>query len=75
MLYYRDQGYDPDAMLNFMLRLGWGPKNEGKQHKVIDRQFALDIFLNNGNLRNQSANMDINMLDSYDRKYKARKNK
>lgn len=75
MLYYRDQGYDPDAMLNFLLRLCWGPKNEGRQHRIIDRQFALDLFLNNGNLRNQSANMDINMLDSYDRKYKARKNK
>jgi len=75
MLSYRDAGYDPDGMLNFLLRLGWGPKNEGKQHKIIDRQFALDIFLNSGNLRNQSANMDINMLDSYDRKYKARKNK
>ena len=73
MLYYRDKGYDPDAMLNFILRLGWGPKNEGKQHKVIDRQFALDLFLEGGNLRNQSANMDIGMLDSYDRKYKARK--
>lgn len=72
-LWYRDRGYDPDALLNFLLRLGWGPKGEGKQHKVIDRQFALDIFLKGGNLRNQSANMDINMLDSYDRKYKARK--
>lgn len=73
VLTYRDQGYDPDAILNWMLRLGWGPKNEGKQHRLIDRQFALDLFLDGGNLRNQSANMDMNMLDSYDRKYKARK--
>ncbi len=73
MLYYRDKGYDPDAMLNFMLNLGWGPKNQGKEHKVIDRQFALDIFLDGGNMRNQAANADFNTLEAYDRKYKARK--
>ena len=73
MLYYRDAGYDPDAMLNFLLRLGWGPTNEGKEHKVIDKEFALKIFLNGGNLRSQSSNMDLSALESYDRKYKARK--
>lgn len=73
MLYYRDKGYDPDAMLNFLLSLCWGPKNEGKEHKIIDRQFALDLFLNGGNMRNQSANADFNKLESYDRKYKAKK--
>ena len=73
VLSYRDAGYDPDAMLNFLLRLGWGPTNEGKEHKVIDRDFALDIFLDGGNMRSQSANMDLNMLEAYDRKYKAKK--
>lgn len=73
MLYYRDAGYDPDAMLNFLLTLGWGPKNEGKEHKVIDREFAMEIFLEDGNMRSQPSNMDIGRLESYDRKYKARK--
>lgn len=73
ILYYRDLGYDPDAILNLLLRLGWGPKNEGKEHKIIDREFALSIFLDGGNMRSQSANMDLSMLESYDRKYKAKK--
>jgi len=75
MLHYRDQGYDPDAMLNFLLNLGWAPTNQGKQHKIIDRDFALEIFINGGKLRNQSANMDLALLDSYNKKYKYIKRK
>lgn len=74
MLYYRDQGYDPDAVLNFILRLGWGPKNENKSHKLIDRSRAIDLFLKDGNMRSAPSNMDLNQLESYDRKYKAQKN-
>lgn len=73
VLFYRDAGYDPDAVLNFLIRLGWGPKNEGKEHKVIDRDFALKIFLEEGNLSSKPSNMDLNMLEAYDRKYKAKK--
>lgn len=72
MLFYRDAGYDPDAMLNFMLKMGWGIKNEGKEHKVIDREFALNIFFD-GHMNIKAANMDLNMLEAYDRKYKAKK--
>ena len=72
VLFYRDAGYDPDAMLNFLLRLGWGPHNEGKEHKVIDRDFALKIFLE-GKLSSKSSNMALDMLEAYDRKYKAKK--
>jgi len=73
MLFYRDAGYDPDAMLNFMLKLGWSIKNEGKEHAVIDREFALKIFFD-GHMNIKAANMDLNMLEAFDRKYKARKN-
>lgn len=73
MLYYRDQGYDPDAMLNFMLRLGWGPKTDDKSMKIIDKDRAVSLFLDYGNMRSQPSNMDLQLLDSYDRKYKARK--
>ena len=72
MLFYRDAGYDPDAMLNFLLKLGWSIKNEGKEHKVIDREFALKIFLD-GHMNIKASNMDLNMLEAYDRKYKAKK--
>ena len=70
MLWYREQGYDPDAVLNFMLRLGWSPKVDDKTTKIIDREKALKMFLEEGKLNNSSANMDLVKLKSFDRKYK-----
>jgi len=73
MLYYRNKGYDPDAVLNFMLRLGWGPTKDDKTTKIIDRDRALELFLDGGKMRAAPSNMDLNMLESFDRKYKAQK--
>ena len=73
MLYYRDKGYDPDAVLNFMLRLGWGPRKDDKTTKTIDRDRALGLFLDGGKMRAAPSNMDLNMLEAFDRKYKAQK--
>lgn len=73
MLYYRDKGYDPDAVLNFMLRLGWGPRRDDKTTKTINRDRALELFLDGGKMRAASSNMDLNMLEAFDRKYKAQK--
>lgn len=73
MLYYRDQGIDPDAMLNFMLRLGWGPTVDDKSTKTIDRDRALALFLDGGKMRAASSNADLQMLAAFDRKYKAQK--
>lgn len=72
MLHYRDAGYDPDAILNFMLRLGWA-ESDGKTIKKIDKDMAIDIFLTHGKMRSAPSNMDINLLDNFDRKYKAAK--
>ena len=73
VLSYRDQGIDPDAMLNWMLRLGWGPTVDDKTTALISRDRAIEMFLNGGKMRNSPANMDIQKLDSFDRKYKAKK--
>jgi glutamyl-tRNA synthetase len=73
MLWYREKGYDPDAVLNFMLRLGWAPTVDDKSKKIIDRDFALQLFLTEGKMNAKSANMDMEKLEAYDRKYKARK--
>lgn len=73
MLYYREKGYDPDAMLNFLLRMGWGPKVDDKTAAMIDRQRALELFIGGGTLKASAANMDLHKLESYDRKYKAKK--
>jgi len=72
VLWYRDQGYDPDALLNFLLRMGWGPKVDDKSTAVLTRERALELFLDGGKMRSQLANFDQQKLDSFDRKYKAR---
>lgn len=72
LLSYRDAGTDPDAMLNFLLRMGWGPRNDNKSMKMIDRDRALNIFLDHGKMRSSPAALDLAMLASFDRKYKNR---
>lgn len=73
MLHYRDAGYDPDAMLNFLSRLGWGPTVDDKTTALLPRERMLELFLSGGSMRNTPANMELHKLDSFDRKYKARK--
>lgn len=73
MISYMNAGYDPDAMLNFLLRLGWGPTKDDKSTAIIDRDMALKLFLNHGKMKNSPANIDLAKLDSFDKKYKARK--
>jgi glutamyl/glutaminyl-tRNA synthetase len=73
MLYYREKGYDPDAMLNFLARLGWGPKTDDKTTAMLPRERMLELFMTGGNLKNSTANMDLAKLEAYDRKYKAKK--
>jgi len=67
------RGYDPDGVLNFMLRLGWGPRVDDKSTKMLSRERALELFLNGGKMRNSPANVDEQKLDSFDRKYKGQK--
>jgi len=73
ILYYRDKGYDPDAVLNFMARLGWGPKIDDKTTKLLPRERMLELFLEGGKMRSSPANMDMAKLDSFNRKYEALK--
>ena len=73
MLWYKNQGYDPDAVLNFMVRLGWGPTVDDKTTAILPREKMVEIFLEGGHMKNSDANMDLIKLDSFDRKYKGRK--
>lgn len=72
MLTYKEDGVHPDALLNYMLRMGWGPKVDDKSTSLLTRQDALRLFVDGGNLRNASCNIDPAKLASFDRKYKAR---
>lgn len=69
--YYMDKNYHPEAILNFLLRLGWGPYVDDKSTALINREKALEMFLEKGKMRSSPANMDLMKLDSFDRKYKA----
>ena len=73
MLHYRNAGYDPDAMLNFLARLGWGPTVDDKSVAITDKPRMLELFLEGGKMRNSFAGFDLSKLESFDRKYKARK--
>jgi glutamyl-tRNA synthetase len=73
MLNYMKAGYDSDAMLNFLARLGWGPTKDDKSTALLPRDKMLEMFLTLGKMRSQPSNFDAGKLESFDRKYKARK--
>ena len=70
---YMDKGYSPEAILNCCARLGWGPTVDDKSTSLLPTDRMLDLFLTGGKMRSQTANFDQHKLDSFDRKYKARK--
>jgi glutamyl-tRNA synthetase len=70
LLEYRDRGVDPDAMVNWLLRLGWGPTVDDRTTRLIDRERAVRLFLDGGRMRASPANMDLALLESLDRRYK-----
>ncbi|WP_369925213.1 glutamate--tRNA ligase [Leisingera sp. XS_AS12] len=72
LLSYRDAGVDRDAMLNFLLRMGWGPSCDDKSMALIDRDRATGLFLQSGRMRASPATFDPQKLASFDRKYKAK---
>lgn len=69
LLQYKREGYTPEAMLNFMLRLGWSPKGDNKEHTYINKERALELFLS-GNLKNSAAQYDLAKLDALQKHYK-----
>lgn len=75
LLSYRDAGYDPDAVLNALLRMGWGPSVDDKSAAILPRERALDLFLTGGRMKPSPAGFDLAKLDWFDRKYKAMKDR
>lgn len=73
LLNYRDEGYDPDALLNAMLRMGWGPSRDDKSTAILTREQATDMFMTGGRMKSSPAEFDRQKLDWMDRKYKAKK--
>lgn len=61
-----------DALLNYVLRLGWSPKEDNKSNNIIDKEKAIRLFLKEGNLKSNNAKIDLNKLDWYNKKYRKR---
>jgi len=57
--YYRDSGYLPEALCNYLLRLGWG--GDGKQ-EIITRDNAIEIF-DIAHISKSPARFDIDKLN------------
>jgi glutamyl/glutaminyl-tRNA synthetase len=73
LLDYRDKGYDPDAIFNFLLRMGWGPQRDDASSTFMDKDIAKSLFLAGGSMRSANAAFDQHKLDFYDRRYKQMK--
>lgn len=75
LMHYRDAGYDRDAIFGFLLGQGWG-RSDGNTKHLMTRDDALAMFLDGGNfISRTNTGFDQFILDSLDRKWKARKEK
>jgi len=72
---YMKRNVPKEAVLNFILRLGWSPKEDNKENSIIPMNKALAMFLRNGNLRNSPAEFDEKKLQWYIKKYTIKKAK
>lgn len=72
---HRANGILPDAMLNWILRFGWSPKDAefDKKHAIIPKEFAEQIFLTEGSMKNSSSSLDLNKLAFLNKKYNTKK--
>lgn len=67
LLWYKEQGYSPETILNFILRMGWGSPLD--DNKPISKEQAIDMFLK-GSMRPSPAGYDEHKLNWYHRKRK-----
>lgn len=61
--------YHPEAILNFVLRLGWSPKRDDKSNNLIDKEKAVRMILTEGSFRPTNMSIDILKLKWYQKKY------
>jgi glutamyl-tRNA synthetase len=65
LLWYKEQGYSPETILNFILRMGWGSPLD--DNKPISKEQAIDMFMK-GSMRAAPAGYDEAKLNWYHRK-------
>lgn len=69
------EGINTDALLNYVLRLGWSPKEDTKANNIIDKDKAIALFLQGGSMKSNNAKIDLAKLEWYDKKYNSRAQK
>ncbi|MFH0819192.1 MAG: glutamate--tRNA ligase [Patescibacteria group bacterium] len=70
LLNYRDQGYLPEAVNNFMAFLGWNPKNEKEFFNLTELISEFDLH----KIHKANPIFDIQKLDFYNGYYLRKKN-
>ena len=60
---------NPDALLNYVLRLGWSPQQDDKSNNIIDKDKAIKLFLEAGNMRSANSKIDLIKMAWYNKKY------
>lgn len=66
LLDYRDKGYAPLALLNHLLRIGWGPKLDNKANSFCRSvEQILDVFSSGGRFRASECDFNSTRLDSF----------
>lgn len=68
--HYIDKGVPPNAMLNYMLRMGWSPTLDNKENSLISPEKAIAMFLTEGKMRAANSNLDEPKLNWYCKKYR-----
>lgn len=71
-LWFKDQGYLPDAVFAFLLRLGWSPRVDDKDSYTMSPEQAIEQFLTHGRMRNSNAQLDLKKLDAIQKKFLSR---
>ena len=67
--YYIENNYDPKAVVNSLLRLSWGPREDNKENSFLTLEKASKIFLD-GTLKSRPCKLNKERLDFYNRKLK-----
>lgn len=66
------ENINTDALLNYVLRLGWSPKEDTKENNIIDKDKAIGLFLEGGSMKSSNAKIDLQKLEWYDKRYNRR---
>lgn len=73
VLEFKDAGYNRDAFLHYIFKLGWSSKDPefDSKHKTLSVDECTKIILG-GNFQSSKSTFDVDKLNSLNRKYKAK---